>query len=132
MARKVRPGDFIKEVDAMMSKAVDDGNEKLWNEDFVVSFNGLECHMPFLADVYEYLSSFLESVKTNLEPDWITWEIETGYVPELDMTIITQDTYEGGHLVKEEIIGFYHGEPNDEDTKTYSHKGVVCKFESEA
>lgn len=53
-------------------------------------------------------------------------ETETVYSAEADTTFIMNYTYRNGDLVAEEVIGFYHGKPNDEDTKTYATKGTVA------
>lgn len=53
-------------------------------------------------------------------------EIETGYIPEMDMTVIIQYTYRNGELITEQIVGFYHGKPDDEMTKEFSTKGTVA------
>ncbi len=53
-------------------------------------------------------------------------EIETAYVPDMDMTVIVKYTYRNGAAVAEQIVGFYHGEPNDHDTEYYTGKGTVA------
>ena len=53
-------------------------------------------------------------------------EIETGYIPEMDMTVILQYTYRNGDPVAEQIVGFYHGEPDAEMTKEFSTKGTTA------
>ncbi len=52
--------------------------------------------------------------------DKITTEIETTYAPDTDITFIMEATYNGGELVKYECVGWYSGEPNEEDTAFYS------------
>ena len=37
-----------------------------------------------------------------------------------DITILLEQTKVNDVITKDEIIGWYHGEPNDEDTKLYS------------
>ena len=51
-------------------------------------------------------------------------EIEPVYSPEADITFLMKYTYRNGEVIAEEVIGFYHGEPNDKDTEEYSAKGT--------
>ncbi len=53
-------------------------------------------------------------------------ETKAVYSPEADITIIMKYLYSNGELIAEEVIGFYHGEPNDKDTETYSTKGTTA------
>lgn len=44
-------------------------------------------------------------------------EYTTHYAPETDITFITKDYYNGmGDAVKTEVISFYFGEPDKEET----------------
>ena len=47
-------------------------------------------------------------------------ELEQGYIPEMDVTIIWEYTYQNGELIKEQIVGYYHGEPNNYNLKQYA------------
>ena len=56
--------------------------------------------------------------------------IETGYIPEMDTTVIFRLEYtETGELYSKEIVGWYQGEPNDTDTETYLDYGLKAVFE---
>lgn len=54
-----------------------------------------------------------------------TW-IEEAYSPSSDITFLVQYTQEGDTLVREEVVGFYHGEPEAQWTEYYKDKGVVA------
>ena len=50
-------------------------------------------------------------------------EIYTAYAEHHDMTFIMVDTFdEKGEPMATECIGFYYGEPNEENTKAFSGK----------
>lgn len=49
-------------------------------------------------------------------------KISTNYSFVADRTFIIEETYTNGELLSEEVIGFYSGEPNEEDTKLFAHK----------
>ena len=53
-------------------------------------------------------------------------EIDTMYSPEGDITFIMEYTYRKGDIVAEKVIGFYHGEPDEKDTKIYATKGTTA------
>lgn len=53
-------------------------------------------------------------------------EVEEVYAEEADTTFIMEYTYRDGELIAEQVIGFYHGYPNSEDTKTCSGMGTVA------
>ena len=55
-------------------------------------------------------------------------EIETLYCPEGDMTFIMEYTYKRGEMIAEQVIGYYHGEPNENCTEKYKDKGTFCLF----
>lgn len=47
-------------------------------------------------------------------------EIYTAYAAADDLTFIMESTFgESGEYITEECIGWYAGEPNEENTKTY-------------
>lgn len=50
--------------------------------------------------------------------------IYTSYDENLDMTFIIKDKYNNENLtlLSTEVVGFYFGEPNNEDTKDYTGK----------
>ena len=41
-----------------------------------------------------------------------------------DSTIIWEWAYKGNALIRERIIGYYHGEPNDDDLREFAYGGV--------
>ena len=45
--------------------------------------------------------------------------IYTTYALDTDTTFIMEDSYRDGELKETRIMGFYYGEPNDEDTERY-------------
>lgn len=54
-------------------------------------------------------------------------EIKAFYLRETDTTIIWEYTYENGATVREQIIGYYHGTPDEENTERYAYLGVIGK-----
>jgi hypothetical protein len=53
-------------------------------------------------------------------------EIYTTYAPETDMTFIMRDTYnEHDDLKATQVMGWYYGEPNEEDTERYYCKPIA-------
>lgn len=49
-----------------------------------------------------------------------TVEIVPMYCPTEDRTFLMEEVRIGSILVREKLVGWYYGEPNDEDTKIYS------------
>ena len=49
-----------------------------------------------------------------------TIEIVPMYCQPEDRTFLMEEVRIGSILVREKIVGWYYGEPNDEDTKIYS------------
>lgn len=58
-----------------------------------------------------------------------TVEIVPMYCPTEDRTFLMEEVRIGSILVREKLVGWYYGEPNDEDTKIYSQ---ACKDTYEA
>lgn len=54
--------------------------------------------------------------------DVITTEYVTNYYSVDDITYIMKIEYIGNFMVTQECVGWYHGEPNDIDTKTFNGK----------
>lgn len=53
----------------------------------------------------------------------MTKEIYTTYSEDVGITVILEDTKnDNGDTVSTEIKGFYHGQPNEHDTKEYYGK----------
>ena len=47
-------------------------------------------------------------------------EIYTTYAPETDMTFIMKDTFNTtGDILETQVVGWYYGEPNEEDTRGF-------------
>lgn len=54
-------------------------------------------------------------------------EIYTVYAPSADITFIMRDTFSlTGDLESTGVIGWYYGEPNEEDTRQYA--GVLTAY----
>lgn len=81
-------------------------------------FNGLVTEIPFDATVY---NAIVEVIIENYGP-FIKYR--AGYVPTEDMTVIFKDTYKSpnGECISTEVVGFYHGEPDDKATEEYKDK----------
>lgn len=59
-------------------------------------------------------------------------KIETGYIPELDRTVIFENTFKDNQfhdIASTKIIGWYFGEPNEEDTKIFGDGSIEAIFE---
>ena len=54
--------------------------------------------------------------------DIITTEYVTNYCSDSDMTYIMKIEYIGNFMATQECVGWYHGEPNDIDTKNFNGK----------
>lgn len=52
--------------------------------------------------------------------------LEQGYIKDMDVTVIWEYVYADGELTSEKIVGFYHGEPSEENLKTYAYTGTEC------
>lgn len=54
-------------------------------------------------------------------------ELYTVYAPSEDITFIMRDTFSlTGDLESTGVIGWYHGEPDEENTRTYA--GVLTAY----
>lgn len=65
-------------------------------------------------------------VVTTVDIGLVRKETVTSYAPSDDMTFILEKTYDmNDDCVSTEVIGFYHGEPNDEDTEVFKGSFVA-------
>lgn len=55
-------------------------------------------------------------------------KFEQGYIPEMDSTVIIKYQYENGELIKETVVGYYHGEPYEGGIKDYAMRGVTVDY----
>lgn len=55
-------------------------------------------------------------------------EFSTDYIPGEDITIVWQHLYFGDEYVQRTVVGWYHGEPDEASTKTFSHLGVMGQY----
>lgn len=46
-----------------------------------------------------------------------------------DLTFIMKETWYGQEPVESEVVGFYYGEPNKEETEYFKDKGVKATYE---
>lgn len=51
-------------------------------------------------------------------------KVRQTYLAEMDATIIWEFIYKGEEMIRERIVGYYHGEPTKEDMKNYAFRGV--------
>lgn len=55
--------------------------------------------------------------------------IEEHYCPTSDITYLMKYTYVSGDLKKMEVVAFYSGEPNEEDSQYYiNHPGTTAEY----
>ena len=59
--------------------------------------------------------------------NWST-EIVTNYIPDEDITIVWQLLYVGEENIQRTLVGWYHGEPDERSTETFSHLGVMAQY----
>ena len=71
----------------------------------------------FDQEIYEIIS------KKEIAPV-ITIKLDQTYLGENDATIIWEYTYKGEEMIRERIVGYYHGEPTIEDMKIFAFRGV--------
>lgn len=55
-------------------------------------------------------------------------ELIAMYVREYDKTIIFEHTYKDGECIRIELVGWYYGEPNQEDTKNFANRNYVAEL----
>lgn len=58
----------------------------------------------------------------------ITTEITTNYIPGEDITIVWQLLYVDGENIQRTLVGWYHGEPDENATKDFSHLTVMGQY----
>ena len=53
-------------------------------------------------------------------------EIYVGYYSESgDITFIMRELWGDGEPIESEVVGFYYGKPNDEDTERYKNNRIA-------
>lgn len=58
----------------------------------------------------------------------VTIELIASYVPGYDYTVIFEHTYANNEHTKIELVGWYFGEPNEDDTKHYANRDYICNL----
>lgn len=83
--------------------------------------NEEQCCNVDVIDIVRLTSIYKENVKrmANL---YKSVEIIPIHNHPYDMTFLVEQIRVNDNLIQEEVIGWYHGEPNDENTKLYSTK----------
>ena len=69
-----------------------------------------------------YLQAELDLAQTHTE-------VAEHYSYKGDITFLMEETYKGETLVKSEVVGFYHGKPNKDDTEYYKYGRTVAYYE---
>ena len=54
--------------------------------------------------------------------------LDISYIPNEDITIVWQFMYIGNRVAQRTIVGWYHGEPNSEDTKRYANGNITSYY----
>jgi hypothetical protein len=54
--------------------------------------------------------------------------IRVTYIPSEDVTIIWRDLYVGDNIAETSIVGWYHGEPHDDATATFSSNSLTARY----
>lgn len=57
-----------------------------------------------------------------------TKELIANYIQGYDRTVIFEHTYLNNECIKIELVGWYFGEPNEDNTKQFANRNYVCKF----
>lgn len=101
--------------------------------------------LTYMADGYE-VSGFTEAYPFEVDLDtqitrvteWIeavkegspqiNTKLATNYSEEADRTFIIRETYQNDELIKEEVVGFYSGEPNNILTASFTNN-LVATYE---
>lgn len=52
----------------------------------------------------------------------------TAYDPHMDITIVFEATYEGEELISQTCVGWYYGEPTDEETREAASHGMQAIY----
>lgn len=72
---------------------------------------------------------WVEAIKGNIKKAQKPIEkFVTNYSKEADRTFIMKCTYKGDDCIREECVGFYAGEPNEEDTKHFCNGKLVAEY----
>lgn len=79
------------------------------------------------ADDVEQLLNDIDSLKSMLPTE--KHELYGCYCPSYDMTFVIKATYIGSDLHTEECVGWYHGEPTDEDNVRYSNNNLLATYD---
>ena len=57
-----------------------------------------------------------------------TKELIANYIQGYDQTVIFEHTYLNNECIKIELVGWYFGKPNEDDTKHYANRNYVCEM----
>lgn len=60
-------------------------------------------------------------------------ELETSYIPDLDITVVWQNMYMyvegvGDDFLQRALIGWYHGRPDEHATATYGINALIANY----
>lgn len=123
-------------LDADPREAGDDAYYLEWQEEHAVGF---DMDYPYF---FIQMSDWIRENKPDDYDDsvehaaWLarkkrfTTQDEVGYIPEMDTSVIFRYVYDGeGSLYSKEVIGWYQGEPNDEDTEQYKDCVLKATFD---
>lgn len=60
-------------------------------------------------------------------------ELETSYIPDLDITVVWQNMYkyvegEGDEHIQRALVGWYHGSPDDKSTAFYGTAPLIGSY----
>lgn len=122
-------------LDADPREAGDDAYYTEWQEKHDVEFDIDYPH--FFLQMCDWIKenkpddfdSEIERLAWLVRKELHTSKIEAGYIPEMDTTVIFRFEYDMGNLYSKEIVGWYQGEPNDEDTELYKDGSLKAVFD---
>ena len=99
-----------------------DVDDELWdgnnNYPFSLSFD----EMPLAVE--EWVDAVIENISPKKRIVY-----ETNYSETSDRTFIMKCTYKGKEMIREECVGFYSGEPDDNNTLYFSNGKLVATYE---
>ena len=72
-------------------------------------------------DIRDYLQEEYDYAETEVK-------VAEYYSKDGDITFLMRETYLRSELVKSEVVGFYHGKPNKEDTEHYKDGRITAYY----
>ena len=107
-----------------LNKAVldmDENPDQVYGYTIEMTCNNKHVSLEWGATEVNSILDALENIVADSGEIWNDTITTTTYDQHNDTTFIWDQTYYHGELKNEELIGFYRGEPNDDDTQKYKN-----------